>query len=104
MLPMTEALKDTIERLMPYYQGTILKAFEKYNEVLVVAHGNSLRGIVKELKQMGNEEIIKFNMPTAVPYVFEFDDRMQLVSDHMLGDAEAIAQKMQSVANQGKAN
>ncbi len=103
LLPMTEALKDTIERLMPYYQGTILKAFEKYNEVLVVAHGNSLRGIVKELKQMSNDEIIKFNMPTAVPYVFEFDDRMQVVSDKMIGDAEAIAQKMQSVANQGKA-
>lgn len=103
-LPLTEALKDTIERLMPYYQGTILKAFEQYDEVLVVAHGNSLRGIVKELKQMGDDEIIQFNMPTAVPYLFEFDDTMHLVSDRMLGDAAAIAAKMQSVANQGKAH
>lgn len=103
-LPLTEALKDTIERLMPYYQGTILKAFEQYDEVLVVAHGNSLRGIVKELKQMGDDEIIQFNMPTAVPYLFEFDDTMHLVADRMLGDAAAIAAKMQSVANQGKAH
>lgn len=103
-LPLTEALKDTIDRLMPYYQGTILKAFEEYDEVLVVAHGNSLRGIVKELKQMSNDEIIRFNMPTAVPYLFEFDDQMRLLSDRMLGDADAIAAKMQSVANQGKAH
>lgn len=102
-LPLTEALQDTIARLTPYYQGTILKAFEKYNEILVVAHGNSLRGIVKELKRMSNDEIIRFNMPTAVPYVFEFDDAMQIQRDRMLGNADAIAAKMQSVANQGKA-
>ena len=101
-LPLTEALKDTIERLMPYYRGTILPAFELHDQLLVVAHGNSLRGIVKELRHMSDDEIIKFNMPTAVPYVFEFDDKMALVRDHMLGDPEAIAAKMQSVANQGK--
>ena len=101
-LPLTEALKDTIERLMPYYQGTILKAFECHDQVLVVAHGNSLRGIVKELRQMSNDEIIAFNIPTAVPYVFEFDDNMTLQKNYYLGDQEAIAQKIQSVANQGK--
>ena len=101
-LPLTESLKDTIERLMPYYKGSILPAFDRYDDILVVAHGNSLRGIVKELRQMGNDEIIRFNIPTAVPYVFEFDDRMCLVRDHMLGDADEIARKMQSVANQGK--
>ena len=97
-----ESLKDTIARLLPYYRGTILPAFEKHDQILVVAHGNSLRGIVKELKGMSNEEIIKFNLPTAVPYVFEFDENMQLVNDHMLGDPEVIAAKMQSVANQAK--
>jgi 2,3-bisphosphoglycerate-dependent phosphoglycerate mutase len=70
---------------------------------MIVAHGNSLRGIVKELRGMTNEEIIKFNIPTAVPYVFEFDDNMNLTKEFFLGDAEEIAKKMQSVANQGKA-
>ena len=102
-IPLTESLKDTIARLMPYYKDVILKAFENHNEVMVVAHGNSLRGIVKELKGMGEDEIIKFNIPTAIPYVFEFDDNMKLQKDFFLGDPEEIAKKMQSVANQGKA-
>lgn len=101
-LPLTESLKDTIARLMPYYQGVILKAFDRYDQILVVAHGNSLRGVVKELKGMSNDEIIKFNIPTAVPYIFEFDDQMKLQRDYMLGDPDEIARKMQSVANQGK--
>ena len=102
-IPLTESLKDTIARLMPYYKEVILKALEEHNEVMVVAHGNSLRGIVKELKGMGEDEIIKFNIPTAIPYVFEFDDNMKLQKDFFLGDPEEIAKKMQSVANQGKA-
>lgn len=102
-LPLTESLQDTIARLMPYYQGNILKAFGQCNELMVVAHGNSLRGIVKEIKQMSNDEIIRFNMPTAVPYVFEFDDSLRLQSDRMLGNAAEIAAKMQRVAEQGKA-
>ena len=88
---------------MPYYKDVILKAFKDHDEVMVVAHGNSLRGIVKELKNMGEDEIIKFNIPTAIPYVFEFDDNMKLQKDFFLGDPEEIAKKMQSVANQGKA-
>lgn len=99
-IPLTEALKDTIERLMPYYKNHILKAFEKHNEVMVVAHGNSLRGIVKELRNMPNEEIIEFNIPTAVPYIFELDDQNRVQKHFFLGDAEEIAKKMQSVANQ----
>ena len=101
-IPLTESLKDTIARLMPYYQGTILKAMDNHDTVLVVAHGNSLRGIVKELRGMSNDEIIKFNIPTATPYVFEFDDNMKLQKDYFLGDQEEIARKMQSVANQAK--
>ena len=102
-IPLTESLKDTIERLMPYYNDVILKAFENHDQVMVVAHGNSLRGIVKELRGMTNEEIIKFNIPTAVPYVFEFDDDMKLQNHFFLGDQEEIKRKMESVANQGKA-
>ena len=102
-IPLTESLKDTINRLLPYYNDVIMKSFEKYDQVLVVAHGNSLRGVVKELRQMSNSEIIEFNIPTAVPYIFEFDENMKLVNCYFLGDQEEIARKMQSVANQGKA-
>ncbi len=101
-IPLTESLKDTIARLMPYYKEVILKSFNRYDTVMVVAHGNSLRGIVKELRNMGNDEIIKFNIPTAVPYIFQFDDQMRLQKEFFLGDPDVIAAKMQSVANQGK--
>jgi len=99
-LPMTEALKDTIARLMPYYEGVILPAFQQHDELLVVAHGNSLRGIVKTLKGMSNEEIIGFNIPTAVPYIFEFDDQMKLQKDFYLGNPEEIQKKIDGVKNQ----
>ncbi|MCQ2316197.1 MAG: 2,3-diphosphoglycerate-dependent phosphoglycerate mutase [Bacteroidales bacterium] len=102
-IPLTESLKDCINRLMPYYKDVILKAFENHDQVMVVAHGNSLRGIVKELRGMTNEEIIKFNIPTAIPYVFEFDDKMNLLDHKFIGDPDVVAAKMQSVANQGKA-
>ena len=101
-IPLTESLKDTIARLMPYYTGTIMPALDTNDDVLVVAHGNSLRGIVKELRGMTNEEIIKFNIPTATPYIFEFDDQKKLQKDYFLGDPDVIAAKMQSVANQAK--
>ena len=101
-IPLTESLKDTIARLMPYYKEVIMKAFDRYDTVMVVAHGNSLRGIVKELKGMSNDEIIKFNIPTAVPYIFQFDSQMKLQKDFFLGDQEEIRKKMESVANQAK--
>lgn len=101
-IPLTESLKDTIARLMPYYTGTIMPALDTNDDVLIVAHGNSLRGIVKELRGMTNEEIIKFNIPTATPYIFEFDDQKKLQKDYFLGDPDVIAAKMQSVANQAK--
>lgn len=102
-IPLTESLKDTIARVMPYYEGEIMKSFDNHNQVMVVAHGNSLRGIVKVLKNMGNDEIIVFNIPTGIPYIFEFDDNMKLQKDYFLGDPEKIAALMAAVANQGKA-
>ena len=101
-LPATEALCDTIARLMPYYKETIIPALRQHEQVMVVAHGNSLRGIVKELKAMGNDEIIKFNIPTAVPYIFEFSDDLKLQKDYFLGDPEEIRKKIEGVANQAK--
>ncbi len=100
-LPLTESLQDCINRLLPFYQNNILKAFESHDTVLVVAHGNSLRGIVKTLKQMTNEEIIKFNIPTGIPYLFELNDDLTLASDRFLADEETLKKLMDEVANQG---
>ena len=72
------------------------------DQLLVVAHGNSLRGIIKHLKHISDEDIVNLNLPTAVPYVFEFDDDLNLVNDYFLGDPEEIKKLMEAVANQGK--
>ncbi|MBQ7763106.1 MAG: 2,3-diphosphoglycerate-dependent phosphoglycerate mutase [Flavobacteriales bacterium] len=102
MLPRTESLKDTIERIMPYWKETIFPSLKDAEEILVVAHGNSLRGIIKHLKGISDEDIVNLNLPTAVPYVFEFDDDMKLVKDYFLGDPQEIKKLMEAVANQGK--
>ena len=102
-LPKTESLKDAIERVMPYWECTIFPKLKEVDCIVVAAHGNSLRGIVKHLKGISDSEITKLNIPTATPYVFEFDDKLQLVKDYYLGDADEIARKQQAVANQGKA-
>lgn len=101
-LPLTEALKDTVARTVPYWKDVIVPSLKEYDQIIVVAHGNSLRSIVKYLKGISDTEIIKLNLPTGVPYVFEFDDDMKPVSDYFLGDPEEIKKKMQAVANQGK--
>lgn len=101
-LPLTESLKECIARILPYWENNIRPALEKEGEILVAAHGNSLRGIVKVLKNISNEDIVGLNLPTAVPYVFEFDDNMNLVKDYFLWDPEEIKKLMEAVANQGK--
>ena len=101
-LPLTESLQDCINRLMPYFKNNILKAFETHDQVLVVAHGNSLRGIVKTLKGMSAEEIVSFNIPTGIPYVFELNNKLEMQKDEFIGDPETIKKLMEAVANQGK--
>ena len=101
-LPRTESLKQTLERIMPYWEKVIFPNLKTADDLLVVAHGNSLRGIIKHLKNISDDEIVKLNLPTAVPYVFEFDDNYNLVKDYFLGDADEIKKKMNAVANQGK--
>jgi len=101
-LPLTESLKETVERIVPYWEGTIYPSMMKHDQILVAAHGNSLRGIIKYLKNISDEDIVSLNLPTAVPYVFEFDDDLNLVKDYFLGDPEEIKKLMEAVANQGK--
>ncbi|MCG9910743.1 MAG: 2,3-diphosphoglycerate-dependent phosphoglycerate mutase [Flavobacteriales bacterium] len=101
-IPLTESLKDCINRLLPYWENEIKPTLIAKNEVLVSAHGNSLRGIVKMLKGMTEEEILELNMPTGIPYVFEFDDNMNLQKDYFLADEATLSAMMAEVANQGK--
>jgi 2,3-bisphosphoglycerate-dependent phosphoglycerate mutase len=102
-IPDTESLKDTIARVMPYWECEIFPRLMKADNILVVAHGNSLRGIVKHLKGISDDDISKLNIPTAVPYVFEFDDHLKLTKDFYLGDPEEIKRKQEAVAKQGLA-
>ena len=101
-LPLTEALCHTVARTLPYWEGEIFPSLMEHDDVLVAAHGNSLRGIIKVLKGISDEDIVELNLPTAVPYVFEFDDNLNLVKDYFLGDPEEIKKLMEAVANQGK--
>ena len=101
-LPLTESLKECIWRLIPYWENTIRPTLEKEEEILVAAHWNSLRWIVKVLKGISDEDIVSLNLPTGIPYVFEFDDDMNLVKDYFLWDPEEIKKLMEAVANQGK--
>ncbi|MEI6576452.1 MAG: 2,3-diphosphoglycerate-dependent phosphoglycerate mutase [Bacteroidota bacterium] len=102
-IPLTESLKDTVGRIVPYWENEISQNLKKHEQVLVAAHGNSLRGIIKHLKNMSEEDVIKLNLPTGIPYVFEFDDNLNLQKDYFLGDPEKIRLMMEKVANQGKA-
>jgi 2,3-bisphosphoglycerate-dependent phosphoglycerate mutase len=101
-IPRTESLKEVVERMVPYWETEISATLKKEKEVLVAAHGNSLRAVVMYLKGMSEDDILKFNIPTGIPYVFEFDDDLKLQKDYFLGDPEKIKKLMEKVANQAK--
>ena len=101
-LPLTECLADTLDRALPYYLDEIVPVMKKGKRVLIVAHGNSLRVLVKYIEKISDKDIVDVNIPTGVPLVYEFDDDLNLISKKYLGDQDAIASKINSVANQGK--
>ena len=102
-LPLTECLKDTVARVVPYWESRIVPALRSGRQVIVAAHGNSLRAMVKYLDRVSEPDIVALNIPTAVPLVYELDDEMRSLRHYYLGDAEAIAAAAAAVANQGKA-
>jgi len=102
-LPTTESLALTIERVLPYWNESILPRMKKGEKVIIAAHGNSLRALVKYLDNMSETEILELNIPTGVPLVYEFDENFKPVKHYYLGDAAEIAAKAAAVANQGKA-
>ena len=102
-LPASESLKDTVDRFLPYWHETIAPTIQSGKKVLIVAHGNSLRALVKYLDDISEEEIIGLNIPTGVPLVYELDDQLSPIKHYYLGDQDAIDKKAAEVAAQGKA-
>lgn len=102
-LPKTECLKDTVARVLPFWNETIAPAIKSGKKVIIAAHGNSLRALVKYLDGISDEDIVGLNIPTGVPLVYELDDDLKPIKSYYLGDQDEIAKKAAAVAAQGKA-
>ncbi|MBQ7508359.1 MAG: 2,3-diphosphoglycerate-dependent phosphoglycerate mutase [Spirochaetales bacterium] len=102
-LPLTESLETTIERAVPFFESVIKKDMQEGKRVIIAAHGNSLRALVKYFDNLTKEEILGVNIPTGAPLVYEFDDNFKVLNKYYLGDQSALAARMAAVANQGKA-
>jgi 2,3-bisphosphoglycerate-dependent phosphoglycerate mutase len=101
--PRTECLKDTVARFVPYWEATIAPMVKSGRKVIIAAHGNSIRALIKYLDQVSDADIVELNIPTAQPLVYELDADLKPIRHYYLGDAEAIAAALAAVANQGKA-
>lgn len=102
-LPLTECLKDTVARVLPYWECEIKPTIVSGKRVIIAAHGNSLRALVKYLEGISDDDIVALNIPTGVPLVYEFDEHFHVLSKRYLGDQEKIKAAMDAVKNQGKA-
>lgn len=100
-LPLCESLEDTIKRVVPYFNDVIKKDIIEGKRVLIVAHGNSIRALVKYFENITEEQILEVNIPTGIPLVYDFDDKFNVVDKYYLGDKEEIEKKIKSVSNQG---
>ena len=102
ILPATECLKDTVDRFLPFWHNTIKPAILSNKKILIVAHGNSLRALVKYLDNLSDEEILKVNIPTGIPLIYDLDENLKVKSKGYLGNEDKINKAMNSVKNQGK--
>jgi len=102
-VPLTECLKDTVARVLPYWNSAIAPAVRAGRRVLVAAHGNSLRALIKHLDGVSDAEIVALNVPTGVPLVYELDANLRPLKHYYLGDAAEVAKRVAAVAAQGKA-
>ncbi len=101
--PSTECLKDTVARVVPYWESEIAPQIKTGKRLIIAAHGNSLRALVKYLDRIADDKIVELNIPTGIPLVYELEDDMTPIRSYYLGDADAIAAAQNAVANQGKA-
>ena len=102
-IPLSECLKDTVERFLPYWHETIAPTIENGKDVLISAHGNSLRALIKYLDDVSEEEIVGLNIPTGIPLIYELGDDLKHINHYYLGDPEELKQAIEAVENQGKA-
>jgi 2,3-bisphosphoglycerate-dependent phosphoglycerate mutase len=102
-LPLTECLKDTVARFLPYWHGTIAPSVKDGKRLIVAAHGNSIRALVKYLDNVSDDDIVELNIPTGIPLVYELDADLKPIRSYYLGDAEAAKAAAAAVAAQGKA-
>ena len=102
-LPLTECLQDTVARFLPHWHEAIAPTIKCGKRVVVVAHGNSLRALVKYLDNVTDEAIVKLNIPTGIPLVYELDENLKPIKSYYLGDEDKVKAAMQAVANQGRA-
>ncbi len=102
-VPLTECLKDTVARVMPHWHGEIAPAIKGGKKVIIAAHGNSLRALVKYLDEVSDADIVSLNIPTGMPLVYELDGALKPLRRYYLGDPEKVKAAMEAVANQGKA-
>ncbi len=101
-LPLSECLKDTVERVLPLWHESIVPTIQSGRRVIIAAHGNSLRALIKYLDGIADDEIVGLNVPTGMPLVYELDENMQPINRYYLGDEEAVKAAMAAVANQAK--
>jgi 2,3-bisphosphoglycerate-dependent phosphoglycerate mutase len=101
-LPLTESLKATVDRFVPYFEQTIGPMIKSGKRVIIAAHGNSLRALVKYLDNLSDEDVINLNIPTGIPLYYELDENLKPICSRYLGDQDAITNKIQAVANQAK--
>jgi 2,3-bisphosphoglycerate-dependent phosphoglycerate mutase len=102
-IPLTESLKDTIARFMPYWHDTLAPALKSGKRVIIAAHGNSLRALVKYLDKVPDSEIVGLNIPTGIPLIYELSEDLEPIRHYYLGSAEDVQKAMEAVAKQGKA-
>lgn len=102
-LPLTECLKDTVARFVPYWENTIAPTIKQGKKVVIAAHGNSLRALVKYLDDIPDEEIVGLNIPTGIPLVYKLDENLNSLKSYYLGDPDEVKKAAAAVANQGKA-
>ena len=102
-IPLTECLKDTVERFLPYWHEVLAPTIKSGKRVIISAHGNSLRALVKYLDHISDDDIVKLNIPTGIPLVYELDEALKPIKSYYLGDPEEVAKAMEAVAKQGKA-
>ena len=103
-MPVTESLKDTVARAIPFWNDSIAPAILRDRRVLVTAHGNSLRALIKHLDRISDDEIVALNVPTARPLVYELDSELRPIRHYYLGDPAEIERAVQAVAAQGQAS